>query len=338
MAKERAIELKVGLLIIGAIALLAGLVIGLGNFSLAKGQKLHVDFDFIGNLHEGAPVKVAGIKVGRVEKVEFLGGKKDSKGRRTYVRLGVFIEKRAAAAVHSDAEFFINTQGVLGEQYLEIVPGTASKPTITDGAVMRGISPPRADLIVSRLYEFLEGVTRILREDKNAISNLLRAAAGAAGTLDKVLTDNQKKIGALLGNLEKLSAEGIAVLGGVRGAIGDGGSIRRTLGNVQRATGSLARRLDPLLAQAGRALGVVERVGKAIGPDEQRKVRTFIDQLVRIGERIYGIAGDARVIVARLAKGRGTAGALLAKDELYDDLKEMVRDLKRNPWKFLWRQ
>lgn len=47
---------------------------------------------------------------------------------------------------------------------------------------------------------------------------------------------------------------------------------------------------------------------------------------------------DAKVLTARLKGGKGTAGALLARDELYDDLKEMVRDLKRNPWKFLWRE
>jgi phospholipid/cholesterol/gamma-HCH transport system substrate-binding protein len=37
-------------------------------------------------------------------------------------------------------------------------------------------------------------------------------------------------------------------------------------------------------------------------------------------------------------KGKGTAGALLVDPQIYDDLKELVRDLKRNPWKFFWKE
>jgi len=36
--------------------------------------------------------------------------------------------------------------------------------------------------------------------------------------------------------------------------------------------------------------------------------------------------------------GKGTAGKLLAKDELYADIRELVRDLRRNPWKVFWKE
>jgi len=42
--------------------------------------------------------------------------------------------------------------------------------------------------------------------------------------------------------------------------------------------------------------------------------------------------------MADLRKGKGTAGALLVDEQIYDDLKELVRDLKRNPWKFFWKE
>ena len=41
---------------------------------------------------------------------------------------------------------------------------------------------------------------------------------------------------------------------------------------------------------------------------------------------------------AHVRAGRGTVGALLMDEEIYDDLQEMVRDLKHNPWKFFWRE
>ena len=40
----------------------------------------------------------------------------------------------------------------------------------------------------------------------------------------------------------------------------------------------------------------------------------------------------------RVKQGRGTAGALVMDEALYDDLQELARDLKHNPWKFLWRE
>ena len=38
------------------------------------------------------------------------------------------------------------------------------------------------------------------------------------------------------------------------------------------------------------------------------------------------------------AAAREGAGALLVEQQIYDDLKELVRDLKRNPWKFFWKE
>ena len=42
---------------------------------------------------------------------------------------------------------------------------------------------------------------------------------------------------------------------------------------------------------------------------------------------------------AALGGGSGkTSGPLLSRDELYSDLRELIRDLKRNPWKFFWKE
>src|SRR5262245_41137730 len=131
MAKERALEFKVGLLIVIAGAVLGAFVFVLGNFSTGGGYNLYVDYDFSGNIQPGAPVKVSGIKVGKVDDVEFWGGKLDPKaGRRVQVRLVVWVQDRVKDTIRADAEFFVNTAGVLGEQYLEIAPGSYDKPAL----------------------------------------------------------------------------------------------------------------------------------------------------------------------------------------------------------------
>src|SRR5262245_49921678 len=112
MAKERGLEFKVGLLIIVSAVILVGFIFVLGNFSLSDGFTIHVQYSYSGNLQEGAPVKVAGIKVGKVENVRFVGGKEtDAKGERVQVVVDAWVENRARDSIRSDAEFFINTAG-----------------------------------------------------------------------------------------------------------------------------------------------------------------------------------------------------------------------------------
>ena len=75
-----------------------------------------------------------------------------------------------------------------------------------------------------------------------------------------------------------------------------------------------------------------------VGPGEKKKLQQALDELVTVGEKAQNIATDAQALVSDIKKGKGTAGALLVENQIYDDLKEMVRDLKRNPWKFFWKE
>ena len=118
--QERGIEIKVGILVLVALGIMTAFIIVMGNFSLAEGFAFYVDFDFSGNLQKGAPVKVAGIKVGKIQAVQYMGGKVDpTTKKRVYVRVTAWVEQRVQGTIYEDAEFFVNTQGVLGEQYLE---------------------------------------------------------------------------------------------------------------------------------------------------------------------------------------------------------------------------
>ncbi len=337
--REKNIEVKVGILVLVALGVLGAFIFVLGNFSLSKGFSFFVDFDFSGNLQSGAPVKVAGIKVGKVESVEYRGGEKDPhSGRRVYVRARAWVEERVKGTVFEDAEFFINTQGVLGEQYLEIVPGTPSHKPIQPGQVLLGVTPPRMDLVVARLYETLDSVTRLLREDKQTISDLLRSGARALRSVDQLLVDNKQEIGRLLASLDKFTDESAQLVKGVRAGVGDPQKLRAILGGLEKTTVSVGRNIDGLLVRANKALDGVNSIADAVGPAEKQHIRKALQQLVKLSDQVTSLTGEARTLVQRLNQGKGTAGALIAREELYDDIKEMVRDLKRHPWKFLWKE
>src|SRR4051812_42586551 len=212
--RERGLEFKVGLLILVSSAILVAFVFILGNFSLRSGFTIYVDYDYIGSLQPGAPVKVSGIKVGKVTGVEFLGGKEDPKigGQRVQVRVTVWIEDRVRDSIRGDAEFFINTAGVLGEQYLEIVPGHAwDKPPIVAGSIIHGLpavhDPQSTDLVVARLYEVLDGVAAVLHDDRDAIKNLLSNSANAVKEANQILVENHTQIGQLIANGGDLAKE-----------------------------------------------------------------------------------------------------------------------------------
>ncbi|GAB4532891.1 MAG: MlaD family protein [Haliangiales bacterium] len=338
--RTRGIEYKVGILIIVAIAILVGFIVVLGNFALGGGYTLYVDFDYSGNIQPGAPVRVSGIKLGRISAVEFHGGKLDEdESRRVQVRLEVWLRDEARDAVRQDAEFYINTQGVLGEQYLEIVPGKDYKNApLEPDSVHLGNSPPRMDLLLSRLFLVLESVTDVLRNDKDVIRNLLANSASAVDELNRQLVDNRETIAALLTNANDLSREATATLERVNSGLGDPRVIGRTLRdadallvNANQSIETLTPPLQALLDDATRATGLIteERVDRAID---------VADKAADAAGKAGGLIDNVDGMVTDIRAGKGTAGALLVREEVYADLREMLRDLKRNPWKFFWRE
>jgi phospholipid/cholesterol/gamma-HCH transport system substrate-binding protein len=332
-------ELKVGALVVASLALLGGFIILLGNFSLRGGTRIRVNFDFSGNIQSGAAVKISGIKVGKVDDVKFLGGQIDPDTKKpVQVQVVAFVEDRVKSAIHRDAEFFINTQGVLGEQYLEIQPGGYDQPGLDYERSVTGVNPPRTDLIVARLYEFLDSITGLLRDDKDVIKDFLKSGASVVRTLDGILKENQTEIGRLLVNVDNLTKEASGVLASIKSGLGDSSQIRATLANIESISGAVRRDIDPLIAKAKKALDGVDNLTSVVGPGEKKKLQQALDELVTVGEKAQGIATDAQALVADIKKGKGTAGALLVENQIYDDLKEMVRDLKRNPWKFFWKE
>ena len=63
-----------------------------------------------------------------------------------------------------------------------------------------------------------------------------------------------------------------------------------------------------------------------------------IYQVTELAKTVNGMSKKVSGIVDHVRAGKGTAGAFIWDDAIYVDMKEMVRDLKRNPWKFLWKE
>jgi phospholipid/cholesterol/gamma-HCH transport system substrate-binding protein len=340
MAGERSIEVKVGALILVSLGILAAFVLVMGGLSFEKTFAVFVDFDNPGGLQAGAPVRIAGGKVGSVRELAFLGGKVDPKtGRRTLVRAKLSIEQRVQSAIHEDADFYVTTQGVLGEQFLAIEPGTVDRPVLAENAIVKGIDPPRLDLFLAKAYDLLDTTVNGIKNNRELISDIAVNTAGLLRGLNEALRDNRPRVDRIVQNVEALSAESNDLVHDAKRQYVDNPKIQRTIDNIDHLTADLQADSAPLLKDAREAMANVNRVSATFGDaDQQVKLKKALADIAELASRANAAAADAQQIVAHVKKGEGTVGALVMDEAVYDDVQEMVRDLKHNPWKFLWKQ
>ncbi|HEY5293472.1 MAG TPA: outer membrane lipid asymmetry maintenance protein MlaD [Burkholderiales bacterium] len=115
--KRKALDLWVGVFVaigLGALLFLALKVGNLSSFSAAETYLVKANFDNIGGLKKRAPVKSAGVVVGRVEDIVF-----DTENYEATVAFS--IEKRYEFPKDTSAK--ILTAGLLGEQYIGLAAG-----------------------------------------------------------------------------------------------------------------------------------------------------------------------------------------------------------------------
>jgi phospholipid/cholesterol/gamma-HCH transport system substrate-binding protein len=340
MAEERSIEVKVGALILVALGILGAFVLVMGGLSFEKTYPLYVDFDNPGGLLSGAAVRVGGVKVGSVKKLELLGGKIDPKtGRRVLVRATIAVEERVKDSIHSDADFLVTAQGVLGEQFLAIEPGSPDKPLLGEGAEVRGIDPLRLDLFLAKSYELLDTTVNGIKNNRETIGEIVENTAGLLKGLNFIVSGNRERIERTIANVEEITVEAKQLTHDARVNYVDNPKVQRTVDNLADLTEKIHADADPMLKDAREALANLNRLSGTVGdPAQQERIRKALVDVAQLAERANQMAADGQAIVAHIKSGKGTVGALVMDEEIYDDMQEMVRDLKHNPWKFLWRE
>jgi phospholipid/cholesterol/gamma-HCH transport system substrate-binding protein len=120
MARKN-LEILVGLFVlvgICAIAFLAMKAANLGSFSAGSTYTLTARFDNIGGLKARAPIRSAGVAVGRIGSIEF-----DNKTFQGVVTMQ--IDSRYEFPADTSAK--IQTAGLLGDQYIGLTPGGDDK-------------------------------------------------------------------------------------------------------------------------------------------------------------------------------------------------------------------
>lgn len=201
------VETKVGLLFIFAIILIAAFAWQLGALNpFAKSKDIWVAYNFAGGVEVGSPVRVMGIKVGKVSAIEFEPGMKGPGGDEVNLRVRVTVSNEAWPTVRRDSKFFINLAGVIGEKFVEITPGSSKSPPMQPGAFVRGEDPPRIDQMISQSYGLAGKILDMVEKNEGSISDTLDKMNSLVTNLNKTLvlleaTSKSKELAHIVNNV-----------------------------------------------------------------------------------------------------------------------------------------
>ncbi len=328
--------------ILAAAAILVAFAIAIGDLSFGRTWRIHAEYGFAGSIHPGAPVRVSGLQIGRVSKVELIGEeRRDDSGRPLLVRLTLDLEERARGVLREDTELCIATTGVLGEAYIDAVTGRMEGAPLEPGATVRGTDPPRTDLLLARAHTFLESVSDIIDEDAETARELLHLLTRLARMADEALDEDADGLATLLARMHGAVEDLAHVAAEARRQMDDGGDLSVLLSRGRAAVTELRRELPEVLASLRRSserLEAATTLLEGLGEDDLQKARDVLERYERAGAHLEALAGDVQRVVDRIDRGDGTIGALLNDEQVYEDLRDLLEDLRAHPWKLLWRR
>jgi phospholipid/cholesterol/gamma-HCH transport system substrate-binding protein len=339
------IEIKVGALVVFSLLLLGAFVVILGDFSFGAGDRYRVEFDNAAGLKPGADVAVSGLQVGQVESLSFLENESAGPGERAVaVRATLRVDKQHSDRITESSEFYISTRSVLGESYVEVVTPSLDTPKLEPGTVVEGNSPPRSDMLITQASKLLEEVVRLIEDPDVSVNELVTNLASLVKHLDQFLLDNREQLAGIVKDGRSATDDAASLLAAAEAAVGDGDAIERMLDDA-RATASNTRRLSeragPIvddLAETSENTRMVSDVASKLLQRNESKLDDSIDNVQASTENLEKLSGNADRLVQKIEDGEGTVGQLLQDRKMYDDMRELLRIVKRQPWKIMWKE
>jgi phospholipid/cholesterol/gamma-HCH transport system substrate-binding protein len=322
-------ETRVGLLLLTAVLLMGSFLVVLGGITFKSGYNVSVDFNNPGALKPGASVRIAGVHVGMVESIQYLGGKLDPQtGRTPLVRAELKLNQDIQESVRKDARFFVTSAGILGEPFLALEPGSQTAPVLEAGSISVGIDPPRLDQALAMGYELLDTMVTGVRNNREEIGELMHGAGGMLKNLNAAIGENGNKFEDLVAKVETMSADGTTMIKEIREDYVEGPKVKRIVNTVDQAM----QKASPMVAD------VHATVKDVFGAEQRVQLKTTIGDVASLADRSKGNLDSANKALNEMNRGEGMVGALLKDQDMYDDFQEVLRDLKHNPWKLFWRE
>ena len=142
MKKNQLLELWVGLFLALGVVCLGFLSVGVAkrNFFQPHGYEVKAAFDNCTGLRAGSVVVLAGVEVGRVKAI----GLKDYEAQ-------VLLQIQPSLVLQRDVIASIRTQGLIGEKFIELTPGSATESISPGGIIHNTESTVDLESLVSKM-------------------------------------------------------------------------------------------------------------------------------------------------------------------------------------------
>ena len=187
MTKKSRLELAVGIFIIIGLGILVLFVFFISDFQLIKaGYRFDVVFGFANGIKIGAPARLAGVDVGEVKDIVIF---QDSVTGKPKARIRVWVQKDTRVPV--DSQIWINTLGLLGEKYLEMMPGKNYELTVKENDTLQGKDPIPMEEITEETRKLVLKIEETV-DNLNEVLGQVKAGQGNVGKLvyDEIVYKN----------------------------------------------------------------------------------------------------------------------------------------------------
>jgi phospholipid/cholesterol/gamma-HCH transport system substrate-binding protein len=177
---------RLGAFIIAALAILVSgiFIIGGKQYLFTPTYRLNTQFASVVGLDSGAEVRVGGVHSGSVRSVDLPSKPTDK------ITVWMDLDRSTHNIIKQDSIATIETEGLLGNEYIAISFGSANGANVVDGGAIRS-EPP---IEMSDLIKKTDG---ILDTSQEALENVTHAAASLRSISGKI-DDGQGTVGALV--------------------------------------------------------------------------------------------------------------------------------------------
>lgn len=341
---EKRIAIRAGLFISLALAVFALviLLIGKERHLFDPQVRYQAAFENVEGLKKDAPVWLGGLEVGHVDAITFspdLGDKR--------IQVRIEIAKRYAGRVRKDSIARIASRGVLGDKAVDVSLGSLTSPQMEPGGELTSGSSGDIASLLKSSGEIIDNAVTISRDLRRAVSDytkpelsqnfgqlvmsanhILGQIERGDGALHAVIYD--PKAGA---DVKALLAHASQTARHVDSALD---SVDQVLRDVRTGQGAVHALLyDPKGAKAVQHLGEASEELAGLIRDAKNSPNGAVHQLVygdanAMFADLGSASADLKKITHVIASGQGTLGALVQDPTVYDDLRTLLGNVKRN--------
>lgn len=319
--QQAAQQMRVGVVIIAALVLLAFGIFQVGRLFdvFATRYPLVTRIDGSAGLIEGAPVTLAGQRIGQVDEIRFIPIDERTDSTNVLVRLSV--NSRVREQIRQDSRAALQTQGLLGDRYIDISPGTAGYAPLDPGDTLPSQPALDYEAVLRTASTTLDEVQQVV-VDLRVLTDRL---ATGEGTLGALLEDDRL--------YDRMTTATTELSGLLRAVNRSDGTLARMIRDPElydRMSSTLAR-LDSLGAVMLDGEGSLGRLVR-----DDSLYEGLVDMVGRADSTLAGVDG-----LVRSATGDGAVAKLLEDPELYDqflktvvDLQALIESIRENPEAF----